>query len=122
MLFGRVTDYNTRTNLRPARPSATQTSRSNGEAQSGSYNSSGDVQYGVFKGDPRLAANFRSLDRLVAVDFLANLPVGMKSCLGVQQSAPSMHAGRGYDSLPPLDIDGSALDTDLYLVHLVPHA
>ncbi|KAG8872267.1 hypothetical protein FRB97_007814 [Tulasnella sp. 331] len=106
----------------PARPSATQTSRSNGEAQSGSYNSSGDVQYGVFKGDPRLAANFRSLDRLVAVDFLANLPVGMKSCLGVQQSAPSMHAGRGYDSLPPLDIDGSALDTDLYLVHLVPHA
>lgn len=79
------------------------------------------MQYGVFKGDARLSANFRALDRLVAVEFLANLPVGMKSCLGVQQGAPAMHSGRGYDSVPQLDIDGSALDTDLYLVHLIPH-
>ncbi|KAG9002928.1 hypothetical protein FRB94_003455 [Tulasnella sp. JGI-2019a] len=128
LLFGRVTDYNTRTILKASRASAS--SRSNRDTHSASFssqnnnvNGSSDVQYGVYKGDPRLAANFRSLDRLVAVDFLANLPVGMKSCLGVQQSATSMHQpGRGYDAMPSLDIDGAALDTDLYLVHLLPHA
>jgi hypothetical protein len=56
-------------------------------------------------GDPRDAPGFRSLDRLVAVDFINSFPPDYRSCLGVGDVA-----------------DGSQLDTDLYMAHLVPHA
>ncbi|KAG8906728.1 hypothetical protein FRC01_007909 [Tulasnella sp. 417] len=65
-----------------------------------------------FKGDPRMAAGFRGLDKLVSESFLASFPVGMKSCLGVVQQS-----GTGVE-----DVDGTALDTDLYMAHIVPHA
>ena len=79
MLFGKVTDYTVRLNLRPTE---------------------------VSKGDDvRLTSNFRALDRLVAVEFLGSLPHAYRNCLGVGE-AP----------------DGTSIDTDLYLVHLIPHA
>jgi hypothetical protein len=78
MLFGKVTDYNVRSNLRaPLHPRK-------GE-------------------DPRMAAGFAGLDRLVAIEFLNNIPPAFKNCLGTSGS------------------DGP-IDTDLYLVHLIPHA
>ena len=79
MLFGKVTDYTVRLNIRP------------------SVSSKGE--------DVRLTSGFRALDRLVAVEFLSNLPHVYKNCLGVGE-AP----------------DGTSIDTDLYLVHLIPHA
>lgn len=78
MLFGRVTDYNTR-----------------------------NVNH---RGPPAPAATdlMAALDRLVAIDFLANLPVGLKSCLGVPADQET--------------VDGIAMDTDLYMARIVPHA
>lgn len=55
--------------------------------------------------DPRDTAVFRTLDRLVAVDFLQSLPDEFKSCLGVGTNA-----------------NGPAVDADLYLVHVLPYA
>ena len=79
MLFGKVTDYTVRSNLRPSM---------------------------AFKGeDMRLTSGFRALDRLVAIEFLSSLPHAYRNCLGVGE-AP----------------DGTNIDTDLYLVHLIPHA
>ncbi|KAI0361192.1 hypothetical protein OH77DRAFT_1585344 [Trametes cingulata] len=76
MLFGRVTDYNTRSNLRAnAPPSKNQ--------------------------NPFVLPGFKELDRLVAQDFLQSLPPEFKNV--------------------DITSDG-ALDTDLYMVHLVPHA
>ncbi|GJE87629.1 Zn(II)2Cys6 transcription factor [Phanerochaete sordida] len=74
MLFGRVTDHNTRTNLR-----APQLKTQN----------------------PFSTPGFEELDRLVGVEFLQCLPQNFK------------HLGLGEDG---------ALDTDLYMVHVVPHA
>lgn len=127
MLFGRVTDYNTRVNLRSNRSSSSHQNTASYQDERPSTAPSGstaEVQYGVYRGDPRMVPGFRALDRLVAVDFLANLPVGLKSCLGVQPPVPPMHyqANSGGDAAPSLDIDGTSLDTDLYLVHLIPHA
>ncbi|KAF8496657.1 hypothetical protein JB92DRAFT_3225901 [Gautieria morchelliformis] len=79
MLFGKVTDYTVRLNLRP------------------SVSSKGE--------DARLTSGFRALDRLVAVEFLGSLPHVYKNCLGVGETP-----------------DGTNIDTDLYLVHLIPHA
>jgi len=79
MLFGRVTDYNVRHNLRA--PSM------------------------LKRQDPTVSAAFMELDKVVCVDFVANLPALYKSPLG-QGEAP----------------DGTALDTDLYMVHVIPHA
>lgn len=78
MLFGKVTDFTVRMNL-----------------------------HGQILGSSNIKSSpaFQALDRLVAVDFLANLPQGYKNCLGVGD--PS---GR------------TNIDTDLYLVHLIPHA
>ena len=76
MMFGRVTDYNVRTNLR-APVTATKTI------------------------NPFGLPGFEELDRLVCVDFLASIPPSHK------------HYG--------INDDGS-IDTDLYLVHLIPHA
>ncbi|KAF8527976.1 hypothetical protein BU17DRAFT_81209 [Hysterangium stoloniferum] len=55
--------------------------------------------------DVRLSPNFRALDRLVAVEFSSSLPHAYKNCLGVGETP-----------------DGTNIDTDLYLVHLIPHA
>jgi hypothetical protein len=74
MLFGRVTDHNTRTNLR---------------------------QPPVKVPNPFQIPGFKELDQLICVDFLQNIPPNFKN-LG-------------------LDEDG-ALDTDLYMVHIGPHA
>ena len=74
MLFGRVTDYNTRTNLR-AKPLKLQ--------------------------NPFQNAEFAALDQLVCQDFLQKLPPGYK------------HLGLN---------DAGGLDTDLFMVHIVPHA
>jgi hypothetical protein len=80
MLFGRVTDFNVRGNLRaPTAPSKNQ--------------------------DPFLLDGFKQLDRLVCSDFLDSLPQIYKNNTGVTD-AP----------------DGSMLDTDLYMVHIIPHA
>lgn len=74
MLFGRVTDYNTRTNLRTPPSKAT---------------------------NPFNNPAFAELDKLVCVDFLESLPPAFK----------------------PLGLSASnSLDTDLYMVQVVPHA
>ena len=74
MLFGRVTDHNTRTNLRPQPVKAANPFQVNG---------------------------FKELDQLVCVDFLQSIPAHYRN-LGLGE-------------------DGT-LDTDLYMVHVVPHA
>ncbi|KAI0673525.1 hypothetical protein C8Q78DRAFT_969110 [Trametes maxima] len=76
MIFGKVTDYNTRSNLRAtAPPSKNQ--------------------------NPFVLPGFEALDRLVVQDFLQSLPPQFKH----------------------VDItNDGVLDTDLYMVHLVPHA
>ena len=76
MLFGRVTDYNTRSTLR-GQPNKHQ--------------------------NPLQLPGFHELDLLVCVDFPSRLPPGFNSHLGVSE-------------------DGGALDTDLYMAHVVPHA
>ena len=55
--------------------------------------------------DPYTIATFAALDRLVAVDFLASLPDEYKNYI---VSLSQTH--------------GAAIDTELYLVHLVPYA
>ncbi|KAJ7038108.1 hypothetical protein C8F04DRAFT_1089586 [Mycena alexandri] len=76
MLFGRVTDYNVRGNLRaPTAPSKNQ--------------------------NPFFLEGFKELDKLVCTDFLESLPRIFKNNYGVTEGA---------------------LDTDLYMVHIVPHA
>jgi hypothetical protein len=80
MLFGRVTDFNVRGNLRnPTAPSKNQ--------------------------NPFVLEGFKQLDQLVCSDFLESLPQIYKNNSGVTD-AP----------------DGSRLDTDLYMVHIIPHA
>jgi len=80
MLFGRVTDFNVRGNLRtPTAPSKSQ--------------------------NPFLLKGFKRLDELVCSDFLDSLPQIYKNNTGVTD-AP----------------DESMLDTDLYMVHIIPHA
>ncbi|KAJ7293658.1 hypothetical protein C8J57DRAFT_1269605 [Mycena rebaudengoi] len=80
MLFGRVTDYNVRGNLRaPTAPSKNQ--------------------------NPFFLEGFKELDKLVCTDFLESLPQIFKNNSGVTDAA-----------------EGCALDTDLYMVHIVPHA
>lgn len=80
MLFGRVTDYNVRGNLRaPTAPSKNQ--------------------------NPFFLEGFKDLDKLVCTDFLESLPQIYKNNNGVTD-AP----------------EGCALDTDLYMVHIIPHA
>ncbi|KIO25598.1 hypothetical protein M407DRAFT_25078 [Tulasnella calospora MUT 4182] len=86
LLFGRVTDYNTRmVNLRNAprsEPTFSSSSASLQHPPNPSTSSATD-----FKGDPRMAAGF------------------------LQQS------GMGLE-----DVNGTALDTDLYMAHIVLHA
>ncbi|TFK30532.1 hypothetical protein FA15DRAFT_662503 [Coprinopsis marcescibilis] len=81
MLFGKVTDFNVRGNLRaPTPPSKSQ--------------------------NPFLLHGFKELDQLVCEDFLANLPQIFRTNSGVTETAEG----------------GSTLDTDLYMVHIIPHA
>ncbi len=74
MLFGKVTDYNTRSTLR-------------GQPEKDN--------------DPFYSVAFQELDQLVHQGFLKSLPPAFAH-LGVS--------------------DGSPLDTDLYMVHIVLHA
>ena len=80
MLFGRVTDYNVRRNLRAS------------TAPSKSQN-------------PFSWEGFDDLDKLVCYEFLENLPQIYKNNTGLTD-APG----------------GSTLDTDLYMVHIIPQA
>ncbi|SRR5260221_5255106 len=80
MLFGRVTDFGVRTNLRAPPMSRIL--------------------------NPFLIPGFEGLDRLVSVDFIASFPPRFKTSFNELES---MYGGGG-------------LDTDLYLVHLIPHA
>ncbi|KDR85087.1 hypothetical protein GALMADRAFT_233700 [Galerina marginata CBS 339.88] len=80
MLFGKVTDFNVRGNLRaPTAPSKNQ--------------------------NPFFLPGFEELDKLVCSDFLESLPQIFRNNTGVTD-AP----------------EGSSLDTDLYMVHIIPHA
>jgi hypothetical protein len=80
MLFGRVTDFNVRGNLRaPTAPSKNQ--------------------------NPFFLDGFTELDSLVCSGFLKSLPQIFQNNFGVTD-AP----------------EGSMLDTDLYMVHIIPHA
>ena len=81
MLFGKVTDFSVRTNLRASAPLSR-------------------IQ------NPFATPGFEELDRLVSTDFIASLPPRFKNGLSELES---MYGGGG-------------LDTDLYLVHLIPHA
>jgi len=81
MLFGKVTDFGVRTNLRASGPMPR-------------------IQ------NPFLIPGFEELDRLVCTEFIASLPPRFRNGLS---EVESMYGGGG-------------LDTDLYLVHLVPHA
>ena len=56
--------------------------------------------------DPSQLRGFRALDKLVAVYFLESLPPKYRDYLKGLDQTPSAHD----------------FDTDLYLVHLVPHA
>ncbi|KAL4071020.1 hypothetical protein J3A83DRAFT_4093714 [Scleroderma citrinum] len=56
--------------------------------------------------DPFLLPGFAELDKLVHNDFLQNLPHSYRSKLGVTD----------------LSTNGSSVDTDLYMVHIIPHA
>jgi hypothetical protein len=79
LIFGRVTDFNTRGNLRTSiPPSASQ--------------------------NPFGIPGFQTLDHLVCTVFLESLPALYKSSYGLCDS-----------------LEGS-LDTDLYMVHITPHA
>jgi hypothetical protein len=79
LMFGRVTDFSTRNNLRASvPPTASQ--------------------------DPFSIPGFETLDHLVCTGFLESLPAIYKSSYGLGDS-----------------LDGS-LDTDLYMVHIAPHA
>lgn len=80
MLFGRVTDYNSRLAVHNPLPAPLGHDR---------------------RGD----RDFIALDALVSKDFLLHLPSGFRNCLGAGESA-----------------DGTTVDTDLYLVHVIPHA
>ncbi|KAF8898643.1 hypothetical protein BD779DRAFT_26545 [Infundibulicybe gibba] len=80
MLFGRVTDFNVRGNLRaPTAPSKSQ--------------------------NPFFLEGFEVLDKLLCSDFLDSLPQVYKNNSGVNDTP-----------------DGCGLDTDLYMVHIIPHA
>jgi hypothetical protein len=80
MLFGRVTDYNVRGNLRSTVPTTASQ-------------------------NPFHLPGFEALDRLVCSDFYESLPLVYKTSYGL-------------GDLP----DGGSLDTDLYMVHVAPHA
>lgn len=80
MLFGKVTDFNVRGNLRaPTAPSKNQ--------------------------NPYYLPGFKELDKLVSTEFLESLPQIFRTH-NVVTDAP----------------EGSSLDTDLYMVHIIPHA
>jgi hypothetical protein len=78
MLFGKVTDYNVRSNLRATSPPSKNQ-------------------------DPFQLPGFELLDKLVCNDFLESIPQEYKHNFGIG------------------DV-GTGVDTDLYMVHLIPHA
>jgi len=81
MLFGKVTDFGVRANLRAEAPHS--------RSQS-----------------PWATPGFEELDRLVCTDFISSLP---------------LHFRKNFSELESM-YGGGGLDTDLYMVHLIPHA
>lgn len=81
MLFGRVTDFNVRGNLRaPTAPSSNQ--------------------------NPFFLEGFDQLDKLVCMDFLESLPALYKHNNGVTDAPDGL----------------GSLDTDIFMVQIIPHA
>ena len=80
MLFGRVTDFNVRGNLRATSPPSKNQ-------------------------NPFFLDGFEELDDLVSEKFLVNLPPIYRNNSGLSDA-----------------LDSSTLDTDLYMVHIIPHA
>lgn len=108
MLFGRITDYNVRMGIRsPLLSYGKEDGASPNNHHGLSPNTALFNQPGTpgAMDDPRNAPGFRALDRLVAVEFINSFPPQFRSCLGVGEGS-----------------DGSNLDTDLFMAHLVPHA
>ena len=116
MLFGKVTDYNVRSRLRmPASPAKTEV--------------------------PRGDRDFQWLDRVVGEAFLTSLPPEYGHCLGANGAMTGSRGastasttstmppqGVGMSGLgmpappPPRMMETMSVDTDLYMVHLIPHA
>lgn len=112
MLFGRVTDYSVRMGIRAPLMNHGRGMGLDDEPQHRHHGLSPNSNPNIARtpspvsnDDPRNAPGFRVLDRLVSVDFVNSFPPPFRSCLGVGDGG-----------------DGSNLDTDLYMAHLVPHA
>jgi len=114
MLFGRVTDYSVRMGIRApllqhgrggGLDETSPQHRAHGLSPGANPNIVHTASPGDSADDPRNAPGFRTLDRLVAVDFINSFPPPFRSCLGIGDAG-----------------DGSNFDTDLYMAHLVPHA
>ena len=117
MLFGRVTDYTVRMGIRsplvnygryepvssPGMTGITPPTSAMGLGSPPLVQAHGSPMH--TQEDPRNAPGFKSLDHLVSTEFVGSFPVMYRNCLGVGMAA-----------------DGTNLDTDLYLAHLVPHA
>jgi hypothetical protein len=80
MLFGRVTDFNVRGNIRASSPPSKNQ-------------------------NPFFLPGFEDLDDLVSQKFLASLPLIYKNNSGLGDTP-----------------ECTTLDTDLYMVHIIPHA
>ena len=80
MLFGKVTDFNVRGNLRATTPPSKNQ-------------------------NPFYLEGFEPLDKLVSHDFLESLPHLYKNSAGLSDSSGNC-----------------VFDTDLYMVHVIPHA
>jgi hypothetical protein len=118
MLFGRVTDYTVRMGIRsplvnygryepvssPAMTGITPPTSAMGLGSPPKAQAHGSPMH-AHQEDPRNAPGFKSLDHLVSTEFVESFPAMYRNCLGVGMAA-----------------DGTNLDTDLYLAHLVPHA
>ncbi|KZT44473.1 hypothetical protein SISSUDRAFT_1012646 [Sistotremastrum suecicum HHB10207 ss-3] len=85
ILYGKVMDFNTQQNIRKS-----------------SLTNRSDLK---FSREIRNSAEFQALDRLVAHDFIENIPHGFRNLLGVGEIA-----------------EWPTFDVDLYLAHLLPHA
>lgn len=120
MLFGRVTDYTVRMGIRsplvnygryepvssPGMTGITPPTSAMGLGSPPIVQAHGSPMHTMHtQEDPRNAPGFKSLDHLVSTEFVESFPTMYRNCLGVGMAA-----------------DGTNLDTDLYLAHLVPHA
>lgn len=112
MLFGRITDYSVRMGIRApllnhgrGMGMDDDLSHHHGLSPNQNPNIPRTPSPVHNNDDPRNAPGFRTLDRLISVDFINSFPPPFRSCLGVGDGS-----------------DGNNFDTDLYMAHLVPHA